>query len=106
MSETKPKSKTVKPDGAQKPAGDAAVLVPVPSGEPPAEDAELVAVRTKTAPRFYRCGLEFVRSQSRMVRRSELSEANWQRLLAEPNLLVQGVVMMAADDAYDEDVPQ
>ena len=54
MSGTKPKSKTVKPDEAQKPTGDAAVLVPVPSGEPPAEDAELVAVRTKTAPRFYR----------------------------------------------------
>ena len=35
-----------------------------------------------------------------------MNEADWQRLLAEPNLTVQGVVLMTPEAAYDEDVPQ
>ena len=81
------------------------VLVPVASGEAPVEGAEMVAVKTHNATRFYRCGLEFTR-EIRIVERSTMDEADWQRLLAEPNLTVQGVVLMTPDAAYDEDVPQ
>ena len=81
------------------------VLVPVASGEAPVEGAEMVAVKTHNATRFYRCGLEFTR-EIRIVERSAMNEADWQRLLAEPNLTVQGVVLMTPDAAYDEDVPQ
>lgn len=81
------------------------VLVPVASGEAPVEGAEMVAVKTRNATRFYRCGLEFTR-EIRIVERSAMDEADWQRLLAEPNLTVQGVVLMTPDAAYDEDVPQ
>jgi len=81
------------------------VLVPVASGEAPVEGAEMVAVKTRSAARFYRCGLEFTR-EIRIVERSTMDEADWQRLLAEPNLTVQGVVLMMPEAAYDEDVPQ
>lgn len=81
------------------------VLVPVASGEAPVEGAEMVAVKTHNATRFYRCGLEFTR-EIRIVERSTMDEADWQRLLAEPNLTVQGVVLMTPEAAYDEDVPQ
>lgn len=81
------------------------VLVPVASGEAPVEGAEMVAVKTHNATRFYRCGLEFTR-EIRIVERSAMDEADWQRLLAEPNLTVQGVVLMTPEAAYDEDVPQ
>ena len=81
------------------------VLVPVASGEAPVEGAEIVAVKTHNATRFYRCGLEFTR-EIRIVERSAMDEADWQRLLAEPNLTVQGVVLMTPEAAYDEDVPQ
>lgn len=81
------------------------VLVSVASGEAPVEGAEMVAVKTRNATRFYRCGLEFTR-EIRIVERSAMDEADWQRLLAEPNLTVQGVVLMTPDAAYDEDVPQ
>ena len=81
------------------------VLVPVASGEAPVEGAEMVAVKTRNATRFYRCGLEFTR-EIRIVERSAMDEADWQRLLAEPNLTVQGVVLMTPEAAYDEDVPQ
>lgn len=81
------------------------VLVPVASGEAPVEGAEMVAVKTRNATRFYRCGLEFTR-EIRIVERSAMNEADWQRLLAEPNLTVQGVVLMTPEAAYDEDVPQ
>lgn len=81
------------------------VLVPVASGEAPVEGAEMVAVKTRSAARFYRCGHEFTR-EIRIVERSAMDEADWQRLLAEPNLTVQGVVLMTPEAAYDEDVPQ
>ena len=81
------------------------VLVPVASGEAPVEGAEMVAVKTHNATRFYRCGLEFTR-EIRIVERSAMDEADWQRLLAEPNLTVQGVVLRTPEAAYDEDVPQ
>ena len=81
------------------------VLVPVASGEAPVEGAEMVAVKTRSTARFYRCGLEFTR-EIRIVERSAMDEADWQRLLAEPNLTVQGVVLMTPETAYDEDVPQ
>lgn len=81
------------------------ILVPVASGEAPVEGAEMVAVKTHNATRFYRCGLEFTR-EIRIVERSAMNEADWQRLLAEPNLTVQGVVLMTPEAAYDEDVPQ
>lgn len=81
------------------------VLVPVASGEAPVEGAEMVTVKTHNATRFYRCGLEFTR-EIRIVERSAMDEADWQRLLAEPNLTVQGVVLMTPEAAYDEDVPQ
>lgn len=81
------------------------VLVPVASGEAPVEGADMVAVKTHNATRFYRCGLEFTR-EIRIVERSTMDEADWQRLLAEPNLTVQGVVLMTPEAAYDEDVPQ
>lgn len=47
-----------------------------------------VFIRTRHAERFFRCGLEFGR-QARAVRREDVaSDADWQRLLAEPNLTV------------------
>ena len=63
--------------------------------------ADAVAVRSRTE-RFFRCGLEFVRHEWRTVQRSELSDADWQRLLAEPHLEIRPA------DAPDnnEDVPQ
>ena len=60
-----------------------------------------VAVRSRTE-RFFRCGLEFVRHEWRTVQRSELSDADWQRLLAEPHLEIRPAD--APDD--NEDVPQ
>ena len=63
--------------------------------------ADAVAVRSRTE-RFFRCGLEFVRHEWRTVQRSELSDADWQRLLAEPHLEIRPA------DAPDDngDVPQ
>ena len=63
--------------------------------------ADAVAVRSRTK-RFFRCGLEFVRHEWRTVQRSELSDEDWQRLLAEPHLEIR-----PADTPDDnEDVPQ
>ena len=99
------KAETEKALGEQPNPPAQPVLVPVASGEAPVEGAEMVAVKTRNATRFYRCGLEFTR-EIRIVERSALDEADWQRLLAEPNLTVQGVVLMTPEAAYDEDVPQ
>ena len=99
------KAETEKALGEQPNPPAQPVLVPVASGEAPVEGAEMVAVKTHSAARFYRCGLEFTR-EIRIVERSAMDEADWQRLLAEPNLTVQGVVLMTPDAAYDEDVPQ
>lgn len=99
------KAETEKVLGEQHNPPEQPVLVPVASGEAPVEGAEMVAVKTHNATRFYRCGLEFTR-EIRIVERSAMDEADWQRLLAEPNLTVQGVVLMTPDAAYDEDVPQ
>ena len=75
----------------QQPEQDAVV-------QPP---ADAVAVRSRTE-RFFRCGLEFVRHEWRTVQRSELSDEDWQRLLAEPHLEIR-----PADTPDDnEDVPQ
>ena len=63
--------------------------------------ADAVAVRSRTE-RFFRCGLEFVRHEWRTVQRSELSDEDWQRLLAEPHLEIRPAD--APDD--NEDVPQ
>ena len=99
------KAETEKALGEQHNPPAQPVLVPVASGEAPTEGAEMVAVKTRSAARFYRCGLEFTR-EIRIVERSTMDEADWQRLLAEPNLTVQGVVLMTPEAAYDEDVPQ
>ena len=99
------KAETEKALGEQHNPPEQPVLVPVASGEAPVEGAEMVAVKTRNATRFYRCGLEFTR-EIRIVDRSAMDEADWQRLLAEPNLTVQGVVLMASEAAYDGDVPQ
>jgi len=99
------KAETEKALGEQHNPPAQPVLVPVASGEAPVEGAEMVAVKTRNATRFYRCGLEFTR-EIRIVERSAMDEADWQRLLAEPNLTVQGVVLMTPEAAYDEDVPQ
>lgn len=99
------KAETEKALGEQHNPPAQPVLVPVASGEAPVEGAEIVAVKTRSAARFYRCGLEFTR-EIRIVERSTMDEADWQRLLAEPNLTVQGVVLMTPEAAYDEDVPQ
>ena len=98
-------AETEKALGEQPNPPEQPVLVPVASSEAPGEGAEMVAVKTRNATRFYRCGLEFTR-EIRIVERSAMNEADWQRLLAEPNLTVQGVVLMTPDAAYDEDVPQ
>ena len=63
--------------------------------------ADAVAVRSRTE-RFFRCGLEFVRHEWRTVQRSELSDEDCQRLLAEPHLEIRPAD--APDD--NEDVPQ
>lgn len=84
-------------DKAAPPPGDQPLLA-VASGEPPTEDAEAAFVKTRTAERFYRCGLEFGRAW-RLVERKDLSEPNWQRLLAEPHLVAQGVVLTAEEPA-------
>lgn len=99
------KAETEKALGEQPNPPAQPVLVPVASGEAPVEGAEMVAVKTHNATRFYRCGLEFTR-EIRIVERSAMNEADWQRLLAEPNLTVQGVVLMTPEATYDEDVPQ
>nr|DAK41621.1 MAG TPA: hypothetical protein [Caudoviricetes sp.] len=98
-------AETEKALGEQPNPPEQPVLVPVASSEAPGEGAEMVAVKTRNATRFYRCGLEFTR-EIRIVERSAMNEADWQRLLAEPNLTVQGVVLMTPEAAYDEDVPQ
>ena len=84
-------------DKAAPPPGDQPLLA-VASGEPPTEDAEAAFVKTRTAERFYRCGLEFGRAW-RLVERKDLSEPNWQCLLAEPHLVAQGVVLVAEEPA-------
>ncbi|MFQ3071248.1 hypothetical protein ACKJPP_04450 [Neisseria polysaccharea] len=99
------KAETEKALGEQPNPPAQPVLVPVASGEAPVESAEMVAVKTRNATRFYRCGLEFTR-EIRIIERSTMDEADWQRLLAEPNLTVQGVVLMTPEAAYDKDVPQ
>lgn len=99
------KAETEKALGEQPNPPAQPVLVPMASGEAPVEGAEMVAVKTRSAARFYRCGLEFTR-EIRIVERSAMDEADWQRLLAEPNLTVQGVVLMTPEVAYDGDVPQ
>ena len=98
-------AETEKALGEQPNPPEQPVLVPVASSEAPGEGAEMVAVKTRNATRFYRCGLEFTR-EIRIVERSAMNEADWQRLLAETNLTVQGVVLMTPEAAYDEDVPQ
>ncbi|MCP2041775.1 hypothetical protein L1281_002391 [Neisseria sp. HSC-16F19] len=75
------------------------------SGEAPPEDATAVAVQTRSAERFFRCGLQFSR-EWRFVSRDSLSATDWQRLLAEPHLRVQGVTRTAAPSETDEGVPQ
>lgn len=98
---SKPDTPANKPDtpaGQTAPPPEARPLVPQPSGEPPTEDAEAAFVKTRTAERFYRCGLEFGRNW-RLVERKDLSEPNWQRLLAEPHLVAQGVVLTAEEPA-------
>ena len=86
-------------DAVVQPTADAGRLPEKPTEPPAADDA--VAVRSRTE-RFFRCGLEFVRHEWRTVQRSELSDADWQRLLAEPHLEIRPA------DAPDDngDVPQ
>ncbi|OAM38314.1 hypothetical protein [Eikenella sp. NML120348] len=86
-------------DAVVQPTADADRLPEKPTEPPAADDA--VAVRSRTE-RFFRCGLEFVRHEWRTVQRSELSDEDWQRLLAEPHLEIR-----PADTPDDnEDVPQ
>ena len=96
--ETAPVEQQPEQDAVVQPTADAGRLPEKPT-EPPAADA--VAVRSRTE-RFFRCGLEFVRHEWRTVQRSELSDADWQRLLAEPHLEIRPA------DAPDDngDVPQ
>ncbi|OAM44198.1 hypothetical protein [Eikenella halliae] len=98
QSETAPVEQQPEQDAVVQPTADAGRLPEKPT-EPPAADA--VAVRSRTE-RFFRCGLEFVRHEWRTVQRSELSDADWQRLLAEPHLEIRPA------DAPDDngDVPQ
>ena len=96
--ETSPVEQQPEQDAVVQPAADAGRLPEKPI-EPPAADA--VAVRSRTE-RFFRCGLEFVRHEWRTVQRSELSDEDWQRLLAEPHLEIRPAD--APDD--NEDVPQ
>ena len=86
-------------DAVVQPTADAGRLPEKPTEPPAADDA--VAVRSRTE-RFFRCGLEFVRHEWRTVQHSELSDADWQRLLAEPHLEIRPAD--APDD--NEDVPQ
>lgn len=95
--ESKPAVAPGEADQAAPPPG-AKPLLAVASGEPPAENAEAVYVKTRTAERFYRCGLAFGRLW-RLVERQDLSEPDWQRLLAEPHLEVQGVALVAEEHA-------
>lgn len=97
--ETAPVEQQPEQDAVVQPTADAGRLPEKPT-EPPAAD-DTVAVRSRTE-RFFRCGLEFVRHEWRTVQRSELSDADWQRLLAEPHLEIRPA------DAPDDngDVPQ
>ena len=74
------------------------VLAPVASGEAPTEGAVMVAIKTRSAARFYRCRLEFDRD-FRIVERGDMNDYDWQRLLAEPNLVVEGVVLVPPEPA-------
>lgn len=97
--ETAPVEQQPEQDAVVRPTADADRLPEKPTEPPTADDA--VAVRSRTE-RFFRCGLEFVRHEWRTVQRSELSDEDWQRLLAEPHLEIRPA------DAPDnnEDVPQ
>ena len=97
--ETAPVEQQPEQDAVVQPTADADRLPEKPTEPPAADDA--VAVRSRTE-RFFRCGLEFVRHEWRTVQRSELSDEDWQRLLAEPHLEIR-----PADTPDDnEDVPQ
>lgn len=97
--ETAPVEQQPEQDAVVQPTADAGRLPEKPTEPPAADDA--VAVRSRTE-RFFRCGLEFVRHEWRTVQRSELSDEDWQRLLAEPHLEIR-----PADTPDDnEDVPQ
>ena len=97
--ETAPVEQQLEQDAVVQPTADAGRLPEKPTEPPAADDA--VAVRSRTE-RFFRCGLEFVRHEWRTVQRSELSDEDWQRLLAEPHLEIRPA------DAPDDngDVPQ
>lgn len=97
--ETAPVEQQPEQDAVVQPTADADRLPEKPTEPPAADDA--VAVRSRTE-RFFRCGLEFVRHEWRTVQRSELSDEDWQRLLAEPHLEIRPAD--APDD--NEDVPQ
>ena len=97
--ETAPVEQQPEQDAVVQPTADAGRLPEKPTEPPAADDA--VAVRSRTE-RFFRCGLEFVRHEWRTVQRSELSDEDWQRLLAEPHLEIRPAD--APDD--NEDVPQ
>lgn len=97
--ETAPVEQQPEQDAVVQPTADVGRLPEKPTEPPAADDA--VAVRSRTE-RFFRCGLEFVRHEWRTVQRSELSDEDWQRLLAEPHLEIR-----PADTPDDnEDVPQ
>ncbi|OAM37596.1 hypothetical protein A7Q01_02075 [Eikenella sp. NML96-A-049] len=97
--ETAPVEQQPEQDAVVQPTADADRLPEKPTEPLAADDA--VAVRSRTE-RFFRCGLEFVRHEWRTVQRSELSDEDWQRLLAEPHLEI------CPADAPDDnrDVPQ
>ena len=97
--ETAPVEQQLEQDAVVQPTADVGRLPEKPTEPPAADDA--VAVRSRTE-RFFRCGLEFVRHEGRTVQRSELSDEDWQRLLAEPHLEIRPAD--APDD--NEDVPQ
>ena len=99
QSETAPVEQQPEQNAVVQPTADADRLPEKPTEPPAADDA--VAVRSRTE-RFFRCGLEFVRHEWRTVQRSELSDEDWQRLLAEPHLEI------CPADAPDDnrDVPQ
>ena len=97
--ETAPVEQQPEQDAVVQPTADADRLPEKPTEPLAADDA--VAVRSRTE-RFFRCGLDFVRHEWRTVQRSELSDEDWQRLLAEPHLEI------CPADAPDDnrDVPQ
>ncbi len=97
--ETAPVEQQPEQDAVVQPTADADRLPEKPTEPLAADDA--VAVRSRTE-RFFRCGLEFVRHEWRTVQRSELSDEDWQRLLAEPHLEI--CPADAPDD--NKDVPQ